>query len=158
MLNNTRGLTDFILSKLKGKLPQINWQLYPNIQDLKELQLPIGNLALQQFDFTPRVTTDLKTVDCTFSIRLLFNDTSLAQLNIRDAALAVASYLHRNYLNEQIELIEVISSNQDYFTPEVNGFVAWEISFIVRFYCGDSIYQLNGISPDVELNINNHVV
>lgn len=158
-IQNTRALSEYILDALKAHESRINWQLYPEVQTLSGVKLPIAHLELQSFDLSPKITTDLNTVTCTFALRLLFNDTPLGQLNIRDAALAMSTFIDGNYFNSaQLEAAGVISNQQDFFAPEVDGFISWEILFSIPFYYGDSVYEENGTSPEVEMDINNNVV
>ncbi|WP_116963090.1 hypothetical protein [Fastidiosibacter lacustris] len=154
-IRNTRALSEHILNTLQTHEPRIDWQLYPDVQTLNGVKLPLAHLELQSFDLTPKITTDLNTVECTFALRLLFNDTSLGQLNIRDAALALSTFIDGNYFkSEQLEAAQVIANQQDFFAPEVDGYISWEILFLIRFYYGDSVYEENGASPDVEVNSN----
>ena len=158
-LKNTRALSEHILSALQAHESRINWQLYPEVQTLSGIKLPLAHLELQSFDLAPKVTTDVNTVECTFALRLLFNDTPLGQLNIRDAALAISTFIDGNYFkSEQLEAAQVIANQQDFFAPEVNGYISWEILFLIRFYYGESVYEEDGVSPEVEIDVNNNIV
>ncbi|WP_100551084.1 hypothetical protein [Caedibacter taeniospiralis] len=158
-LQNTRALSEHILSALQAREPRINWQLYPDVQTLRGTKLPLAHLELQSFDLAPKITTDINTVECTFALRLLFNDTPLGQMNIRDAALAISTFIDGNYFkSEQLEAAQVIANQQDFFAPEIDGYISWEILFLIRFYYGDSVYEENGVSPEVEIDVNNNIV
>jgi hypothetical protein len=159
MLKNTRQLTEFITAKLKEKFKQLEWHIYPQIDDISTLKLPSCNIELQSFEIADKLTTDKKTVECTFTARLLFNSTPESQLNIRDAALAISSFLHRNYIGtEQIQDIYVMSNQQDYMSPDVSEVTAWEVLFMLKFHHGDSVYEENGISPNFVIDSVENVV
>ncbi|MCF6766610.1 hypothetical protein L3V82_12605 [Thiotrichales bacterium 19S3-7] len=152
-ITNTRWLTEKIFTTLKNRYDQLSWFLYPPVQNLKDIPLLVVVFSLSSFDITRNYSDGRQSADIIFSIHLIFKDSQMAHLNIRDAAFAISTFLHRNNLNhDQIGEIEILSNEPDYFQPEVDGYLSWKIEFLVPFVCGESAYGFNAVSPEIKIN------
>ena len=143
-MKNTEALTTFLLNTLKARFQTIDWQLYPDFEKLNGSDLPLATLELSQIALAPH-HDDRHYIHGIFDLKILFNATVKSQLLIRDCAMAIMFFLEdADFSKQDLSDIQIMSSGQDYFAPETEGFTAWQISFgITALLAHESIYGDN---------------
>jgi len=150
---NSSNITEVVYKSLQEEFDTLNWAIYPNREKLNKYHLPFANIELGEFDHID-VNSDLNEVEMQFTLRLAYSDEIRDKLAMRDMALQIGCFLSsNNFKNAQIKDTTVLSNQSDEFTPDVDGYIAWEINFLVSVLFGGTIYEPNGISPEFELEI-----
>lgn len=156
-LNTSTDFTKVIYKALKEKFTTINWNIYPEEEKLNKANPIKAKLSLKSFEHIGS-NSDQDITDLYFNINLEYPNGRAGECLMRDAAFAIGKFLNGNwYSSSQIEDSNIISNQEDSFTPVVEGFKAWEIVFVVRCVTGETIYEPNGISPVGELGIDEDV-
>ena len=150
---NSTKITEVIYTSLKAEFDTLNWAIYPSREKLNKYHLPFANLELGEFVHID-VNSDLNEVEIQFTLRLAYSDETKEKLAIRDMALQMGCFISgNNFKNVHIKDTSVLANQSDEFSPEVDGYVAWEINFVVDVLFGETIYEQNCISREFELEI-----
>ena len=150
---NTSKLTQIIFEALKKQFSDIKWVIYPQFEKINKYQTPFGALELRSINHLTGVA-DMNNVELAMSVRLVYDDYRNNNLSIRDKALAIGCFLDGNVsLDKDISNISIYSNQYDNFSPVMDGYLVWEIEFSVKLVIGESIYQENGVSPELSIEV-----
>lgn len=154
-LQSATDFTKLVYNSLKNNFNQIGWTIYPNLEKLNKAILPIAYVELANINHIEE-SSDLNKIELPFNLKLLYPETIDDNLLMRDMALKIGCFINKNnwFDNPQIHDASVVSSQPDFFTPELEGYIAWEINFNVTCLIGETTYEPNGISQDFDITVN----
>ena len=152
-MNTITDITEVMLQNLKKKFDTINFCVYPDYEKINKAHIPLSTLELTSINHVAS-HSDLRNLELSFNLLLVYDDSTKGQLEIRDTALAIGSFLDNNsFSDKRFEKATIMASQPDNFSPMVDGYIVWEIEFNLTCTVGVTIYEPNSISPEFELEI-----
>lgn len=68
-------------------------------------------------------------------------------MNVRRAALALATWLHQDGRFPPSEKAQVIACEPDEFAPQADKFKTWRVEFVVKAFLGETAWKNDGTIP-----------
>ena len=119
-------------------------------------QLPTPACLLEMVEAEPQPDRDAGTgqwpANLRFEARIIMPRGPTARLNVRLAALSLASWLNlRRIPGHPTDEFQVIACEPDEFEPQLDRFVVWRIEWVVLAFIGESAWKNDGTIPTTVL-------
>lgn len=140
-------LHNIICSEILAKIPEIQTcGSYPRTRS--ELVAPACFVELEAFDIGSDPGTEELALIANFNARIVADRVeSNTDILIRELALKLAILINNNTWNCNVLPAKIKSVEPDAFSPEMDAYLVWNISWIHEFHIGENIWESNEIPP-----------
>ena len=142
-----KNLQRNICEQITSEIPEIQTCCsYPRMRC--ELVAPACFVEIESFDIGSDPGTEELAVIANFEARIVVDRTiENAGFVIRELALKLASLINYNTWSSRVTPAKVKSCNIDAFSPELDAYLVWSISWIHELHVGENIWKIGGVQP-----------
>lgn len=136
-----------ICEQIKNEIPEIQTCCsYPRIRC--ELIAPACFVEIESFDMGADPGTEELAVIANFEAMIVIDRTiENSSIAIRNLALRLAEFINHNTWNSKVTPAKIKSCNIDAFSPELDAYFVWNVSWTHELHVGENIWKVSGLQP-----------
>jgi hypothetical protein len=113
-----------------------------------EIVAPACFVEITSFDIGTDPGTEELAVVANFEARIVMDRiVENAHFIIRELALQLANLINHNTWNHDVSLAKIKEISPDAFSPELDAFLVWNVSWTHEIHIGENIWEECGVLP-----------